>query len=1521
MKYKSLAYLRHLFLFFLLFFASTTFSFASHIYGVDIGYTWVSGNTYTITMAIYGDCSAASSIFNSLYTATPEIQIYNGSSLYNTVSLNPGSPQGVEVTPVCASQANNTACHGGTIPGVRKFIYSANVTLSGASANWKFHYDGQNGSAAGAGRSSSIMNINPGSIIAVDATLNNSSVSNNSSVTYTTIPTPFFCVNKPASFNPGAVDPNGDSLSFALVAGTNSGYPGPSSPVVYSAGVSATNPLYLTASTSLVFSNGTGQMNFTPAAQQSLVVYTVSEYRNGVLVGTSQREMTFVVLNNCNTSPPRAGISNAVGTGVSIIDSTDVNACSSQGSFTFQVNPTDSSGANITITSAGLPSGATFSVTNNASATPHGTFSWNTTGVTPGTYTFYLTLQDDNCPLSSKQTIAYTVNVLPSPSNVFNLVSAATCVKKAVFTITPGGGSPYQIKVLQGATILQTINNVTGSITDSLQPGTYTIRVINTNSCYKDTSVTLAPPPVIIPSVTMTLPLCPGASTGSITLTANGGLSPFLYAINGGSFVPTNVFNNLASAAYTMHIKDANSCIKDTTVLLQDAPPILSTINITSPTCNNFTNGSITVSGYNTYFPYTYAFGSGTYSSTNTFGSLGAGSYTIHIKDAHGCIKDTVIVLSDSLQVSATFSLTNILCHGNLTGSIATSAFGGFGNYTYAINSGSYGSTSSFNNLAANVYTIHIKDDHQCHLDTNITLTQPAAIAVAPNITNILCYGNNTGQIVANTTGGVTPYSFSINGGSYGSINTFSSLAAGSYIISVLDFNNCVKNDTLAVTTPNPLAITGVVVANATCNNVANGSLTVTLTGGTTPYSYAVNAGSYGSSSVVGFLAAGTYTLHVKDANGCTKDSASFTITQPTAIIPSATVVNSTCHTLANGHVTLSATGGTPGYTYSIAAGAYSSSPSFTSVAAGTYTFHIKDANNCIKDTILTITDSLNVIGTIAITRPTCYSYSNGMISISGSGGTNPYTYAMGINPYSSATTFSNITAGIYTMHIKDANGCVKDTNITVTQPAVIAPQVAITEPSCYNDSNGSVTVSATGGTPAYQYAFGSIAYSSNTLYSNLKARTDTVYVRDNNGCSHDTSFTIGQPTALLIDSIKHENIKCNGGNNGWIQVYASGAVPPYAYSVNAGTFQSSSLLSGLFAGSEAVVIKDNHNCPVDTSIKLSQPSHLAFIVDSVLNPTCEAFKDGYFAYHAAGGTPYYEFAMADTNTFSSQMLYTHIAEGNYLFYIKDSNNCVYDTPVQFIGYPHIVIENIGLKNPACYNLLNGKVTLDVTGGMQPLSYQLAGVTSYSPSPVFDSLPSGTYKVLIVDSKNCMKDSTVALVQPDSMKITPDVTPNDCNGIDNSGVVNVTVVGGTPPYNYLWSANPEATGTSVTGMPNGNYMVWVHDANNCADSLLSIIGYDDCCKPFIPSAFTPNGDGIDDYFRVRFKGDMKLISLSIYNRFGQRVYHSVYIDQGWDGTYDGVPLDLGVYEYFVKAICGNKGDHIVEMKGDVTLIR
>lgn len=457
---------------------------ASHIYGADLYYTYVSGNTYTVTLAVYGDCTGSS--FSSLSTSTPELRIFNGNSTYQTTSLqlvSAGTPNGgLEVTPVCASQANNTACRNplSTIPGVTRFIYSRNVILSGPSANWRFRFTGSMGPNAAAGRSNNITNINlagagGGSIIELEATLNNT-FGANSSPTFTTIPTPFYCINLSQQYNQGAVDANNDSLKFELAAALENG-----GTVTYLGGYSAGAPLATTAG-AFSFDGQTGQMIFTPnAVQRSLVVNKVTEYRNGVVVGSSAREMTFIVLNNCNNNPPVATIdtlgSNNISGGV-IAGNNTINVCEGTPHVSFHFNPSDPDGDSLTLTINGLPASANVTVTNNNTPNPSVDVNWNTSALAPGLYTFYITYVDRGCPLSSQQTIAYTLRVVRPNELVTSITYPTQCVHKAGVRYELAYGlTPRHVEVRQGSTVVRDYNTGSAVITDSLEVGTYTITV------------------------------------------------------------------------------------------------------------------------------------------------------------------------------------------------------------------------------------------------------------------------------------------------------------------------------------------------------------------------------------------------------------------------------------------------------------------------------------------------------------------------------------------------------------------------------------------------------------------------------------------------------------------------------------------------------------------------------------------------------------------------------------------------------------------------------------------------------------------------------------------------------------------------------------------------------------------------------------------------------------------------------------------------------------------------------------
>jgi len=1170
-------------------------------------------------------------------------------------------------------------------------------------------------------------------------------------------------------------------------------------------------------------------------------------------------------------------------------------------------------GNNATVTLAGAGGTTPYTYAQGT-----GVYSSNATftGLAAGSYTFHVK-DAGNC-------IRDTVVTITQPTKVgaTATVTPVLCFGQAngSVTLTGTGGTPgYTYAQGTGA---YGASNVFGS----LVAGSYTFHVKDTNGCIKDTAISITEPAAVQASVSVTQVTCTGSmSDGVINASGAGGTAPYTYALDAGTYGVTGSFTGLTVGSYTVHVKDANGCTKDTIIqLVAPAPVRIDSVQVTPITCNGQANGVLKVFASGGTTPYQYAINTGAFGSSNTFSTLASGTYTLTVKTPNGCTKDTIVTLTQPTAVQATgITITPVSCAGGSNGTITLSSTGGTPGYTYAIGTGAYGAGNTFGPLAAGTYTLHIRDASSCQKDTNLTITQPTPVAVAATVTMVKCNGESTGGVTLSANGGTPGYTYAQGTGAYGTSNVFSGLAAGSYLFHVKDTNGCIKDTTINIT--QPVAVqANVSVTQVTCTgSMADGTITAAGLGGTAPYTYALNTGTYGASGLFTGLTVGSYTVHVKDANGCIKDTVIQMLAPAPVRIDSVQVTPITCNGQTNGVLKVFASGGTTPYQYTINAGTFGSSNTFSNLASGTYTLTVKTPNGCTKDTVVTLTQptAVQVTG-ITVTAVTCAGGNNGTITLSGTGGTPGYTYAIGTGAYGAGNTFGPLAAGTYTLHVRDARNCQKDTNLTITQPAPVAVTAAVTMVKCNGETTGGINLTATGGTPGYTYAMNNNPYISNGNFTSLPAATYVMHIKDANGCVKDTTITITQPQPLALQ-LQVQPITCTGGmQDGRITLTAAGGTAPYQYALNNGAFGSTTQFSNLGGGSYTIHLKDTNGCVRDTTVVLDNPAKLAIAV-TIEDAKCYGDANGKVHVTVLSGNPQYTYQFGSSTvvgpTGGSYTFSNLSAQQNRTLTVIDSRGCRIDTLLNINQYPALLLDVKG-ADIACYGDRTGTIDLTAAGGKAPYKYTVNG-TGYGSDGHIPNLPSGYYQVQVTDSNNCTVNKTIDLRQPDApISISIDKEDVNCMGIGQDGWAVASITGGTAPYAYRWSFNPSLQQLKADSLGTGKYYFAVTDANNCKDSVAFEIDEKGCCAMFVPNAFSPNGDNNNDRFKVLTDGNIDMFDLSVFNRYGERVFNTSIYEKGWDGDYKGEKAEIGTYFYTVKYRC-LISKQIKFLKGDVILLR
>lgn len=587
----------------------------------------------------------------------------------------------------------------------------------------------------------------------------------------------------------------------------------------------------------------------------------------------------------------------------------------------------------------------------------------------------------------------------------------------------------------------------------------------------------------------------------------------------------------------------------------------------------------------------------------------------------------------------------NILCSGS-TGSANVVISGGVAPFTITWSNAA--TTASISGLSAATYTVTVKDAASQSSTASITITSPAALVSSLTPIHVLCYGNSTGAINSSVTGGVTPYSY-LWSSAQTSAN-LSSLSAGSFELTVTDANGCTSKTNATITQPASALNQTSASRNVTCYGLNNGSIDLSITGGTMPYSY--NWSDNSTSEDRNSLAPNTYNVTITDNNNCTLQN-SFTITEPTELKTSTSSQNVLCKDGNTGSINLSVSGGTSAYSYSWLPN-NASTEDLTTLTANTYSYTVTDQNNCTSSGEVVITEptKLSIEGTI--TPISCYKFTNGAINASVTGGTASYTYSWtGGAP---TEDISNLNVGEYTLEVTDANGCTANKLFSLTQPDSLYTNADVVNVLCHGNNTGSILLAPIGGTTPYQYSYLSDLNNKGNRLSNLLAGTYAISITDNNGCVYSSSYEVTEPTAIVVSSTL-THVSCNNGTNGAISTTINGGVGNKTISWSPISSTNTSL-SALKAGTYTYTVTDQNNCVKTQDLNITQPDVLAVSISS--NLQCFKGNNGALTATVTGGTPSYTYAWTKNSSATLSTLATISGRGVGTFNVAiiDNKGC-----------------------------------------------------------------------------------------------------------------------------------------------------------------------------------------------------------------------------------------------------------------------
>lgn len=793
-----------------------------------------------------------------------------------------------------------------------------------------------------------------------------------------------------------------------------------------------------------------------------------------------------------------------------------------------------------------------------------------------------------------------------------------------------------------------------------------------------------------------------------------------------------------------------------------------------------------------------------------------------------------------------------------------------------------------------------------------ITINKTPSLNAATTVSNLNCATGATGSITVNIPAGsgVPPYQYSLNGGPLQSSNVFTGLAIGTYTVYATDINGCGTTMTATVTRTGNLGV-GYSLSNSACSGVNNGIITILPPSVYTPIQYSLNGGPPQTSNVFAGLAAGTYTINVTDATGCT-GSTTVTMTQGSSVSATGSMTPTSCSGSNNGTITVFASGGSLPYQYSLNGGAPQASNVFTGLTSGNYSIRVTDVNGCYTTFSMIVNPGAPLNATVTKTDVSCNNGTNGTIAVNVSNGTPPYQYSLDNTIWQTSSSFTGLAAGSYTVYYKDNNACSNSQTVIIAQPPAITLAVTTQGVQCFGQSNGQINITPSGGAAPYQYSLDGVSYQTGNSF-NVPAGTFTVYVKDNNGCINSQPVTITQPSAITLN-LAMQNASCNGGADGRITATGNGGTGAFQYSIDGINFQSSGIFSVL-PGAYTVTVKDASNCTTSQSITVGLTNNLS-IAPAPDVTICEGKS-----VQLNTNTNATQFSWTPAVGLSSPTIQNPVANPTVTTqYIVTANfgQCN-GTDTIVVNVNSAPVPDAGPDIEICYGQ---DYELKGSGGIQYIWTPPSTLSNGAlPNPVSNPPQTTTYSLMVIDANGCSSltpDQVVVTVTP---PIIVKTNPKDTVVFAGDKFQLLASSGAT---NYSWSpgtglSDPFISNPVLTVTGDVTFNITATTAAGCRGDGTVTVKVFKGPEIYMPTGFTPNGDGKNDVFKPFTVGITKLNYFRVYSRWGRLLYFTSNLNEGWDGRIGGVDQPTGTFVWMVQGVA--RDGKVITKKGTVTLIR